>query len=390
MTTAASPAGDDVSDDVVNTAATTPTQHDDATGATPADDKSPGAKAPEGAPDGKSPDPAKDEPQTIEAVVERAAKAERAKAPGKKPEVATKNVAERNADRSSSTPEKGKAVDPKAEAKSEEDIAKEKAEDERFDKHPRFKELRGQVAQRDKVIAEYKPKAEQFDQITGFMKEQNLNNDEVGQLFQVGALLKNDPMAAYKAIEPIWRKLEALVGDVLPADIQDRLDKGLVDEDTARELARQRGTASVRAGQDALAMERKRQADAEAETQRRADDEAKTRANFAGAVDAYWATLAKRDPDLADKEDLVEGRMAVLIRNEGMPSTPEQAVEMTKRAYAEVNKTFGRFGGSTVAKRPGPGSQSNGRGAQPGAPAQAGSLMEAMQMGLDRTRGQAA
>jgi len=389
----ASPAGDDV-EDVVDLAAATPTQlADQPTGDTPpADDTSPGAKPGEQPGGGTSPDPSKDEPQSVEDAVSRAARTltERRKALR-----ATKNVGDRNAASGSSTTEKGqKPVDPNAAPKPGEGDDKAAEEDTRFDKHPRFRKIIGErdaLGKRVKELETLEPDAQQFRQISKFVTDNGLSNDEVGQLFQVGALLKNDPFAAYQAIEPIWNKLQALVGNVLPPDIQDRLDKGAIDEETARELARARGQTQVRAGQDELAQRRQRQADEAAERQRQSEAQAAQLTEFAGAVDAYWNTLAARDPDLAEKLDLVEGRVAVLIQREGMPRTKEQAVAMTKKAYEEVSKTFGRFGqaagkGST---RPSPSSHSNARGAAPETPAQAGSLMEAMQIGLSRTRGAA-
>jgi hypothetical protein len=389
----ASPAGDDV-EDVVDLAAATPTQLDDQPpGETPpaGADTPPGAKPGEQPGDGVSPTP-KDEPQSVEDAVSRAARTltERRKALR-----ATKNVGDRNADRSSSTPENGKKpVDPNAVPKPGEGDDKAAEEDTRFDKHPRFRKIiseRDTLSKRVRELEGLEPDAKQFRQISDFVVKNNLSNDEVGQLFQVGALLKNDPFAAYKAIEPIWTKLQALVGNVLPPDIQDRLDKGLVDEETARELARARGQTQVRAGQDELAQRRQAAADAEANRQRAADEQAQQLTAFAGAVDAYWNTLAARDPDLADKLDLVEGRVAVLIQREGMPRTKEQAVAMTKKAYEEVSKTFGRFGPAAGARntRPSPSSHSNGRATPSDTPAAAGSLMEAMQIGLSRTRGAA-
>ena len=81
------------------------------------------------------------------------------------------------------------------------DDADDSFEDVPFHKHPRFKEV---IDQRNK----YREGAEQYEQITGFLAQNNLSAEEAAQGFQIMALMKNDPAAALDALSPFVQQLE--------------------------------------------------------------------------------------------------------------------------------------------------------------------------------------
>ena len=99
------------------------------------------------------------------------------------------------------------------------DDADDSFEDVPFHKHPRFKEV---IDQRNK----YREGAEQYEQITGFLAQNNLSAEEAAQGFQIMALMKNDPAAALDALSPFVQQLGIQSGITMPGDIQSKVEDG--------------------------------------------------------------------------------------------------------------------------------------------------------------------
>lgn len=219
---------------------------------------------------------------------------------------------------------------------SEEASSEEEATDVPFNKHPRFRKL---IAERN----ELRPKAEQYDQITGYLKTNGLTADEAAKGFEIMALMKNDPAAAVQALQPYLQNLSLATGHTLPDDIQQRLDDGYLDEDDAREMARLRAE-NQRSDQRFARMQ-------EAEQRSRYEE---SQNNAASAVVAWETKTRSNDPDYDLKADELDDRVRVIMaerRASGndRPLSPDEAVSIAQQAYNEVNKrSQARLGG----KRP--------------------------------------
>lgn len=187
-----------------------------------------------------------------------------------------------------------------------------------FHNHPRWKEI---VSERDAL----KPKAEQFEKITTFMQNAGLSAKEMADGMQVMAMMKTNPQEAYKALKGYVDQLAPLVGEVLPEDIKRKVDDGFVDPDTARELARLKAEREL-ADRRSAELNARAQAEQAANQQRAMHD----------AVAAWEETEKAKDPDWTEKYEMVMDRARVLLMNE-RPSSPSEAVELARRALAEVN-----------------------------------------------------
>lgn len=197
-----------------------------------------------------------------------------------------------------------------------------------FHEHPRWKEV---IAERDG----YKDDAGRFREVTNFMESNSLTGDEVTEGFAVMADLKSgDPARLSKAREYLSSRLTALddaLGNVLPDDLQERVDGGLVDVETAQELAKTRAADRLRTTQ---AAERER---ADAQEQTRNQVVARATAN-ATAVDAWDKQQRQSDPDYAKKADLIETTCRAIIQQTGkVPQTPDEAVALCNEALKHVN-----------------------------------------------------
>ena len=260
---------------------------------------------------------AKDEPRSLLDVVKRVTE--------KKPE----------ATEASSTPEARSEQDPEADpAKGdglETDNAEGKPEAELpFHNHPRFKEL---VQERNT----YKTGADSFRQITEYMDQTGLTGGEVAEGFAIMGLLKSGETAnLQKARDWFAERLQGLdehLGITLPADLREKVEDGLVDEDVAKELARTRAEKAL--------LENR------TELQRQSDDEARqkseaqaTVSQMAAAVQQWESGIKAKDPDYAAKKaELVETQVRSLIQQRGAPPrNADEALELVRTAYGKINE----------------------------------------------------
>ena len=242
------------------------------------------------------------------------------------------------------------------------DDADESFEDVPFHKHPRFKEV---IDQRNK----YREGAEQYEQITSFLSQNNLSAEEAAQGFQIMALMKNDPAAALEALNPFVQQLGVQSGITMPGDIQSKVEDGYLDEDAGRELSRLRAEAA-----------RERQMREQMQGQQQQQQAQAQLHNLAATVTDWEERTRASDPDYDLKQDEIDDRVRVLVTERGRPQTPEQAIAMAKEAYDSVNERYkARFGNKRQIRTASGGKLGGTPQAEPT------SLMEAVQNALGET-----
>lgn len=229
----------------------------------------------------------------------------------------------------SSTPEEAKQ---EAEAKPETDEPKADDADVPFHNHPRWKQI---VAERDAAQAD----ATEYGKITTFMEVNNLVATEVAEGFEIMALLKQGtPESIEKALEwfePRTAMLREAVGRTLPADLQEKVDTGMIDADVAAELAQ------ARAGQALRERHGEATAAAAAEAQQREAAQV-TQRSMMDAVTAWEKRTAGADPDYAEKKaSMVETTARAIIQRTGKaPASADEAVALVDQALNEVNASL--------------------------------------------------
>lgn len=195
-----------------------------------------------------------------------------------------------------------------------------KEENRRYDEIPRFKQLR---EQRDT----FKEGHEAYSNIRSFMDQSGLNDQEVAELYQLGALIKTDPQASIAHIDKLSENLKMHFGMTLPEDLQSQVDEGLVYPETASELAQSRSQVS-----------RLEQQNSQLAEQRQAEVQTQSREILSNAVVDWEASVTKSDPDYAMKQSFVEDQVNVLVSQNGRPQTAQEAVKMADEALATVNE----------------------------------------------------
>lgn len=254
----------------------------------------------------------------------------------------TRNAVDETADDPDGADGDAKAADKDGEgdakpesAEADPSVSDEEAEPP-FHEHPRWKKLQAERVELRQKVEFLEPDATKFRQIQDFMAGNDLTPDDVRQGFAIMAALRRDPAEAWELMKPIVQSVQAFVGNQLPDDIQEKVDTGLIDDETARELARLRHAATFKAERDqrqaAQVQQRQTQEQAEAAQQARVS-----------AVD-QWFVGQQADPDFEAIVPHLEGAILRTQRawaRQGRSfDAPQDAVKVAQEAFAAVRKTL--------------------------------------------------
>lgn len=229
---------------------------------------------------------------------------------------------------------KDKDADKAPEPKAEEDAKLP------FAKHPRWREVMGERNEARQRAAELEPDANAYREVRSFMADHSLEPQDVQEGFAIMAAMKTDPAKALEMLRPVVENLQKFVGERLPDDLQQRVEDGLTDEATARELARLRNEANhsqetARERQERVTADRER-----AMSQARAD-----------MADAFVADRRANDPDFAIKEPLLKGQIQEAIQRRlsggGVIQTPGHVKEVMSDAYKHLTDHLKRLSPQT-------------------------------------------
>lgn len=191
-----------------------------------------------------------------------------------------------------------------------------------FHTHPRFKQL---IEERNR----YRTDSDQYQKVQDFMSSNNLSEQDAAEAFRVAALMKNDPAQAYEIVKSHLDALAKATGQVLPEDIQTKLNEGYMDEDAAKELSRARAE-----------IERERYL-REQSTNKFEETAAKSQFNMlTNTINSWEESTRQSDPDYNLKRDEIDDRVRVLVSQEGRPATAEAALRLANTAYEQVNQRF--------------------------------------------------
>lgn len=292
--------------------------------ATPAPEEKQAAPAPDKAPPEKAPEGESKEGESA--------------APKTALDAAKRVMAKEQKAGSEAKPQEGEQPKPQAETD------KSKAEDDDanlpFKDHPRWKKMSSenrilQVAKEknEEAIKALQPKAKGYDDLTGYLRENNLGKEDFSNLLAIGVAVRNNPMEAYRMLKPVMEQLEGLVGERLPPDLQAKVDSGVIDAETARELARTRSAEHL-AKSRAETVEKAAQREREEREVRDQEAQQNVVVQTLNAWDDEWV---KRDPDAAKLRPMLND-LVVLWGSQKPPRNADEARQLAEAALVEVKK----------------------------------------------------
>lgn len=186
-------------------------------------------------------------------------------------------------------------------------------------------------------IQALQPAAQHFQQIRQFVIDSGMQPQEFQNLLAVGRMIKADPHAALEQMRGYVAQLEEMVGaGRLPPDLQADVEAGRLAEERARELSVARNRTQF--------LQTQRQSLEQRGQEREQQHQTAAQVNAIRGAVAAWETQVKTsDPDFAKLGPLVSAEVHQLIAQEGIPSTPQGAVEQAKKAYDNVRKAVRAF-----------------------------------------------
>lgn len=222
-----------------------------------------------------------------------------------------------------------------------------------FNKHPRFRELVKEKNTYKAQMAEYEADAKQYRDIQSFMQNNGLTAEEVAESLSILAQVKTgDPAKAYELMLQRTQALAVVAGKQLPTDLEEKVEQGYIDRETAQDLHQQRVSA-----------ERKAQLAQSQLAQRSVQDQRSQVNAIASAVSAWEQATKSSDPDFDLKAELVKDRVRAYVASNGMPRTAEAALKLSKDSYDAVTQTLLRVRGDKAPMRTTVGGKTNGSAA---------------------------
>jgi hypothetical protein len=227
----------------------------------------------------------------------------------------------------------------KDESKDEEDNSEdEPSEEELKGWKPKTRERFQKLQEKHRTVCEKLEVAEQdashYRQFVEFLDSNRITQDEANNLFNIGALMKNDPVKALEAITPYYQDLLKITGNILPEDLQQKVSEGYITKEHALELSRLRA-----AGQTNTVIQQDR---TEHERRKEADQQKEQVSAMQNAIAVWEQKWSSSDPDYNSKKDRVldriELKLARASKNNSLPKTVQDAIDLANEAKAEVEK----------------------------------------------------
>lgn len=187
-------------------------------------------------------------------------------------------------------------------------------------------ELKGKTANLDEVTASHAL----VGRMRGFMEANHLGDDEMDRGFAIMAAMKNNPVQALEMLRPYYEGLLQATGNVLPPELQAKVDQGLVDEETARELSRAKAGQTL-ASSTAERERQRREADEQA---RQAESVRTTVQTEAAKVEASWQA---NDPDYPRKSARIMEKIKLDVMDNGRFASLDDMRKRMNAAKAAVD-----------------------------------------------------
>lgn len=223
-----------------------------------------------------------------------------------------------------------KAADPSKEEATEED---EEAVDKGELSEDEKKVLSAKTQRRIQKLARQRDAEQEVANRTrnldAFMQTNGIAPEDAKGAFEILALMRSKPEEALTRIGKLHYELAISLGKVLPQDLREKVEKGAIDEDTARELAVSRAKSQ--------GFERATETYA---AESRAAQERDFKAGIDREVNTWEASVLKRDPDFASKRPDVLTHFRALLQTGEKITSPTDARRLMQKALDAVNERW--------------------------------------------------
>ncbi len=205
----------------------------------------------------------------------------------------------------------------------------------------RFRQMVEEKNQLRQDLEVLSPVKGQLEEIQRAGMQAGLSQEQLTTLFSIPLLMANDPDQAVTAIEEMRGMIAQKSGHELAPELQQKVEDGYMDEESARELSKARAQAEANA-------RRAEQVEYEAQAERQQVGQQ----SIVNAVNTFQSSLKESDPDYDRKHKYVRLELAEIVKSRGAPENPETAVAWAKEAHESVSKDLSAFKPKPRAARP--------------------------------------
>jgi hypothetical protein len=206
-------------------------------------------------------------------------------------------------------------------------LEKLKSGDVPLNKIERFREVLHENRQLKATNERYTQLDQTLTDIGNDARRVGLTDDELAQLFSWPRLLAKDPHSAVEALQAFSARWMERVGTTLPGDLKQKVDDGVLDEGSAKEIAQLRASKTL--------SETRSHAE---EEERQHQSAARAQSEIVTSVNAYQDELRRSDPDYTpEKHAMVVDALTSLVAAHGRPTNVSDARLLAKKAYDTVN-----------------------------------------------------
>jgi hypothetical protein len=179
------------------------------------------------------------------------------------------------------------------------------------------------------------------DQVTKYLNDHDISREDFLFVLEMAAAMRQGDFPRFHAgVKPYMRLAEEYLGITLPNDLQERVNQGHMTTQAAALFSRERmdrAMAQTNAQRQQLALQQHQVASTQQQQQWQKENLA---VRVRDTVDAWEAKIARSDPDYAAKKPAVQNTMWAVVREQGIPQSPEHAVQIAQEALRRVNAQY--------------------------------------------------
>lgn len=210
----------------------------------------------------------------------------------------------------------------------------------------RFEKLQKRDFQKKQKIVSLEGKLKEVEadatfkhQYDNFCTTNGITEEEANTLFDIGALMKNNPAKALEMLTPYYNQLLQVTGNVLPPDLAQQVKDGYINEPHAYEISRLR---AVHHHNTVMTQNRTVQ-----QQQATVQDQQKLSTDIQGALANLESNWQKSDPDYKLKNSRIQDRMKLtwfeMSQKGQMPRSTDEAVQIAEKVKKEVERELRQF-----------------------------------------------
>jgi hypothetical protein len=201
--------------------------------------------------------------------------------------------------------------------------------------------------QREKLTGEVQrlkdmePSAQAADQVTKYLRDNDISRDDFLMTLELAsAMRRGDFKTFYEGVKPYMKLAEEYLGVSLPPDLQQQVQQGHMTSQAASMYSKERmdrAMAQTNVARQQQAMQQIQQTSQQTQQQQQREYLA---GQVRDTVNAWEQQIMRTDPDYAAKQPAVQDTMWAVVREQGVPQSPDHAVKIAQEALRRVNERF--------------------------------------------------